>query len=179
MQSIEKKQSDTIAREKSSAETYLLFSDGSVNTKNREGYGAYLYIKESEIKAVTAENIKERIGIKHFEKVSSTRLEIKTLIWAIENIVKPSTLLKVYTDSQTIIDLPRRRAKLEETRFIAKNHKPLNNADLYQEFYKLYDTIPFQLHKLKGHKAKHEKTAIDHVFSWVDKAARKALRNTS
>lgn len=75
----------------------------------------------------------------------------------------------VYTDSQNILSLLDRRQKIENKLF--KNHTE------YKEFFNLVDNCNLKIIKIKGHKPKIKKDNIDKIFSVVDKAARKALRN--
>jgi len=53
-----------------------------------------------------------------FEQTSSTKLELQTLLWALGETITLANgddmTLTVYTDSQNIIGLPRRRARLEQ-----------------------------------------------------------------
>jgi len=151
-----------------------LFTDGSVNTKSKIGYGAYLAVTDHE---TPLEKLKSQVKIKRFESTSSTKLEIQTLLWAItENSVFTRKLV-IYTDSQNIIGLPFRRAKLEQNSYYSKNNKPIKNHIEYKEFYKLIDLLDFDLIKLSGHKVSKQKDYIDILFSIVDRASRYALRN--
>ena len=83
----------------------------------------------------------------------------------------------MYTDCQNILNLELRREYLELNNYFSKNNKRLNNYLLYQEFYKLVDTLDCTFIKVKGHKRKKEKNDIDNIFSLVDKASRRALRS--
>jgi len=58
----------------------MLFTDGSVNTKLKIGYGAYLIVTEDEL---STESLKTQVNIKRFENTSSTKLELETLLWAL------------------------------------------------------------------------------------------------
>jgi ribonuclease HI len=100
-------------------------------------------------------------------------------------------ILTIYTDSQNIITLPSRQTRLESNNYISRNHKPLANAELYQEFYRLtgdrshrlsngnsniYTANKYIFVKVKGHKISSEKDKVDQLFSLVDQAARRRLR---
>ncbi|GAI87110.1 unnamed protein product [marine sediment metagenome] len=61
-----------------------LFTDISLNSKEKIGFGSYLIIPESDLKNVTLELIKINVQLKKFKSTSSTKLEIETLLWAIE-----------------------------------------------------------------------------------------------
>jgi ribonuclease HI len=164
----------------------LIFSDASVDLKLGVGFGAYLAIAESELELIggKADILNSRLKIRQFTATSPTQLEIETVLWALQEVApQPSASaadIILFTDSQSIIDLPRRRTRLERSGFTgAASGKVLKNAGLYSAFYELQDRMVFKLVKLKGHRKGADKTLLDRVFSCVDKAARKALRASS
>jgi len=169
-----------------------LFTDGSVHTQSKFGMGAYLLL--SDINA-SIDSLHDKVKLKRFDNTSSTKLELQTLLWAVNEVNTKDNgkdiVLTVYTDSQNIITLPARRARLESNNYISRNHQPLSNAELYQEFYQLIDDCPHSFTscsssictsnkyifvKVKGHKISSEKDKIDQLFSLVDRAARRGLR---
>lgn len=152
----------------------ILFTDGSVNTDTKIGYGACLAV--SDIK-LSLEQLKALIKIRRFENTSSTKLELQTLLWALNDINADGKMLIVYTDSQNIVGLEGRRSRLEKNDYKSKKNKLLNNYELYQSFYKLTDTINCKFVKIRGHKVSSQKDYLDKIFTLVDRASRKALRN--
>ena len=108
-----------------------LFTDGSVHPPSRMGYGAYL--------AVTDASTDHEVQLKQFENTSSSQLEIETLIWALHEL-QPKAVT-VYTDSQTLVGLPGRRARFEERNYQTRQNKPVKHTDLYREFFNLTDQI--------------------------------------
>lgn len=163
----------------------LLFSDVSVDPQLRTGFGAYLAITETDagIASVTETTLKDKITVKQFALTSSTQLEIETILWALQKLTRQqsvstlATNVTVYTDSQGIIELPRRRTALELAGFTSiGGNKPLKHAGLYRAFYQLHDKLGFELTKLKGHSKRDDKSRLEEIFSYVDRAARKALR---
>ncbi len=152
----------------------MLFTDGSVNTKSKIGYGAYLIVTEDEL---STESLKTQVNIKRFENTSSVKLELETLLWALNENDFSENKLKVYTDSQNIISLLGRRDRLERNNYQSKKNKLIRNYQLYQEFYKLIDMITdCRFIKVHGHKRSIQKDDIDQIFSIVDRASRNALR---
>lgn len=154
---------------------FLLFTDGSVNVQTKVGYGASLFIAEKEINDV---GLHLKVNVQRFENTSSTKLELQTLLLALEN-VDANLQLIVYTDSQNIIQLLERRQRLEQNNFCSKKGVPLNNNDLYKKFYQIIDKLSCEFVKVKGHQPTRQKDDIERVFTLVDKASRKALRNES
>ena len=152
----------------------ILFTDGSVNTLSKVGYGAYLALTEPEH---SLEELIKQVNVKRFVQTSSTKLELQTLLWALNEIQTAGRKLIVYTDSQNIIGLPARRERLEQNDYRSKKNIRLGNYQLYQEFYLLTEQLDCDFIKVRGHQATKHKDDLDRLFTLVDKASRKALRD--
>ena len=150
-----------------------LFTDGSVNTRSNIGYGAYLAVSEP---GLALDSLRPRVKVKRFEHTSSTKLELQTLLWALSDIQAVGRKVIVYTDSQNILGLLERRARLEKNDYHSKNHKRLKHYELYQAFYRVIDQLDCKLVKVRGHQAADQKDDMDRLFTLVDRASRKALR---
>jgi ribonuclease HI len=154
-----------------------LFTDGSVNTKSKVGYGACLLLDET---SGPITSLKNKVKTKRFDATSSTRLELQTLLWALNELPAlrhaKEIELTVYTDSQNIIGLPDRRERLERDDYFSRSKKRLKNYELYQEFYLFLDRVQCKLVKVKGHPPSSERDHITERFSLVDEGARQALR---
>ena len=151
----------------------MLFTDGSVNTKSKIGFGAYLAVAEL---GLPIDLLRERVKVKRFEDTSSTKLELQTLLWALGDIQDLESKLIVYTDSQNILSLQGRRGRLEKNNYRTKNDKLIRNHELYKEFYRTADKLDCVLVKVSGHKVSSRKDEIDRLFTLVDRASRNALR---
>lgn len=150
----------------------LVFTDGSVNTTSKVGYGAYLVIAENEL---LLEN-KSKVKLIRFEDTSSTKLELQTLVFALQEIKTNDTII-VYTDSQNIIGLMGRRERLEKNNYYSKNKILLKNQELYKAFFRITDRLDCEFVKVSGHKSSKQKDDIDKIFTLVDRASRDAQRN--
>lgn len=154
-----------------------IFTDGSVHTQSKVGYGAYLVVADL---ATPIASLQDAVKVKRFEQTSSTRLELQTLLWALSETIALSdgadTTLTVYTDSQNIMNLPSRRARLEQNDYFSSKNKRLNHYELYQQFYRLNSRLNGKFVKVIGHQASNRKDQIDRLFALVDRAARRALR---
>ena len=115
-------------------------------------------------------------SIKQFENTSSTKLELQTLLWALNEIEIQNRKIIIYTDSQNIISLQGRRNRFEQNNYYTKKNKLITNYKLYQEFFRLIDLQNIEIHKIKGHKQTSNKDYIDQLFTLVDRASRNALR---
>ena len=154
-----------------------IFIDGSVNNQLKIGYGAYLVVSEL---GAAIESLKDTVRVRRFEQTSSTKLELQTLLWALSETIALDSgsdmVLTVYTDSQSIIRLPGRRTRLEESNYFSSKNNQLNNYELYQEFYRLNSSLTCEFVKVIGHQPSSKKYEIDKLFSLVDQASRRALR---
>jgi len=170
----------------SSIDSYTLFTDVSLDTGHKCGIGAYLFIPVSFLReknhSISREDIAVRLKIRRFENTSSTRLEVQTVLWALDEIERkvpkhsPMTL-HIYTDSQCVAGLQGRRARLSSSNFISqKTGQPLKNADLYRTFYELNDEMGFSVTKVSGHTPASSRDTVHHIFACVDQEARKALK---
>lgn len=153
-----------------------LFSDGSVNTKTNVGYGAYIQmLEDTPFDASMALDVK----VKVFEQTSSTKLELQTLLWALDEVKGDADEIVIYTDSQNIISLPKRRERFQQSGFLTKKNILIANHLLYKAFYKMIDNVSCTLVKVKGHKRTEEKNELDFFFTLVDRASREALRKSA
>ena len=150
-----------------------LFTDSSVNPQEKIGFGSFLILEEKEI---SFEEMKKNIKIKRFENTSSTKLELQTFLWALDEINDKNIIIEVYTDCQNIIGLENRREKLEKNHFHSSSGKLMNNHELYKKFFEKIDELNLTFIKVKGHKKNSLKDEIDTIFNLVDKASRSALR---
>ena len=151
----------------------MLLTDGSVNTQSNIGYGAYLAVSE---RGLSLDSLRTRVKVKRFEHTSSTKLELQTLLWALNDIQVLGRKVIVYTDSQNILGLQGRRDRFEQNDYRSKKNKRLSNYELYQEFYRVIDHLDCELVKVRGHQVSNQKDDISKLFTLVDRAARKALR---
>jgi len=151
----------------------MLFTDGSVNTHSKIGYGAYLAVSE---RGLSLDSLRLRVKVRRFEHTSSTKLELQTLLWALGDIQALRSRVIVYTDSQNIIGLQGRRDRLEQNDYRSKKNRRLNNYKLYQEFYRMTDQLDCEFVKVRGHQVSNQKDDIDRLFTLVDRASRNALR---
>ena len=154
-------------------EKFILFTDGSVNTKLNIGYGAYLAVTETEIQSGNPDQL---VKVKRFEETSSVKLELQTLLWALNEVKNFNGKIILYTDSQNIIGLPGRRARLEKNEYYSKQNRRITNWELYMDFYRVTDELNIEIKKVTGHKKTSTKDNIDRLFTLVDRASRKAVR---
>ncbi len=85
--------------------------------------------------------------------------------------------INLYSDCQTLTDLLRRRDKLQANDFVSgKKKTELANADLYKEFYALYDLIKPQIIWVKGHSRNAGQSVEQKNFQIIDQKVRKELR---
>lgn len=151
----------------------ILLTDGSVNPTSKVGYGAYLALNSVDEQISRAMKC---VKIKRFENTSSTKLELQTLLWALEETRSSSTIKTVYTDSQNIVGLLGRRIRFEKNDYYTKAGKLIANHELYRKFYDKVDALGIEIIKVKGHQPFSQKDKLLKLFTLVDQASRNALR---
>jgi len=151
----------------------LVFIDGSVNPKVRIGYGAYLAIFEHEL---SHDSLQSKVKLKRFEETSSTKLELQTLLWALSQVNGKNERITVFTDSQNIIRLPGKRDAFVQNDYRSAKNVLLNNHELYREFYQIMDHLDCEFVKVQGHQPSSQKDRFDRLFTLVDRASRKAMK---
>ena len=152
-----------------------LFTDGSLNPQSGIGFGVYLLLDKLEF---DTPELKKKIKIKKFECTSSTKLELETLLWALDEVSLKNFKIVVYTDCQNIIGLPQRRDGFERKNYMTSKGSVIKNHDLYKAFFKKLDILDCEFIKVKGHKKLSIKNNIDEIFTLVDRVSRDALRKT-
>jgi len=157
-------------------EELILLTDGSVNTKSNIGYGAYLSVPSL---TLSFDKLKTRVKVKRFENTTSTKLELQTLLWALGDIRSIKNKLIIYTDSQNITGLMKRRERLEKNEYRSRNNDLIANHELYREFYALTDRMNCRFIKVIGHQPSSQKDFIHLLFALVDRASREALRGNN
>jgi len=150
-----------------------LFTDCSVSPRTGRGIGGYLCMEST---SDPSESLAESIELKTFKKVSSTELELRTLLWALKTVEKTGETLFIYTDSQNIAGLPHRRKRLEEDDYRNSSGEVLQHKKIYKEFYRMMDKFNFEVIKVKGHSPSDQKDEIEDLFSLLDRSTRKELR---
>ncbi|MFV7790172.1 ribonuclease HI [Aliarcobacter lanthieri] len=151
-----------------------IFIDSSVNPQQKIGFGAFLEVSDDNL---LVDDLKKIIKIKRFDDTSSTKLELQTLLWTLDEIgIITDNTIEVYTDCQNIIGLQSRREKFELNDYKTSTGKTINNHELYKLFFQKIDKLNIDFIKVKGHKKNSLKDEIDTIFNLVDKASRNALR---
>ncbi|MGC1402401.1 MAG: RNase H family protein [Thermodesulfobacteriota bacterium] len=161
-----------------------MFTDVSLYPELRSGVGGYLIVPSTSLMGspenMARSEVAERLVLRRFEDTSSTELEIRTVLWALEEYQKEKGPglgnLRIYTDSQCLAGLLKRRPGLVDKAFISKRtNRPLKNAALYCRFYQFYDELGFEIIKVAGHTPSRSQDPVHRIFSWVDREVRKAL----
>jgi ribonuclease HI len=161
---------------------FALFADVSVSPGLKLGAGVYLMVPASFLdtppRLVGIPEIAGRLKVRRFEDTSSTRLELQTVLWALTEIrQKPQRSLTIYSDSQCVSGLLKRKPRLLSEGFLSKKtNRQLGNASLYRTFYELHDELGFHVVKVAGHSGSRTHDTVHRIFSFVDKEARKALK---
>ena len=164
---------------------YFLFTDASLNPGFKVGVGGYLLVPESFIKTpsnrINISELDELLVLRRFEDTSSTKIEVQTVLWALEEYCIGSTISKpgklhIYSDSQCVEGLLPRRARLESSGFHCRGgNRLLKNASLYGKYYEFHDRLMFDVTKVAGHTRSRSRNTVQYIFSFLDQKVRKAF----
>ena len=135
---------------KAQTEDFAIFTDVSVSPGLKLGVGAYVRIPASFLEAFAGRpKITGMLKVRRFEGTSSTRLELQTVLWALtENRQGPHGSLTIYSDSQCVSGLLKRKPRLLAGGFLSKKtNRQLGNASLYRTFYEFHDELGFHIIK--------------------------------
>ncbi len=166
--------------------SYYIYTDGSFNNRTQLGVMGFMIFDNSQ-EHESEEISSALIQTYTIKEESNIRVELQSALLALEHIEncvvdsnRPENQygnINLYTDCATIMNLSKRREKLETSQFITKSkNEPLKNADLYRRFFKLYDKLLPAIHWIRGHSPKRKKDFIERNFSFLDKLVRKKLR---
>jgi len=160
---------------------FALFTDGSLNPQRRLGIGAALLVPmdylSAEAKRVEAGAIAAQLVTRQFHDTSSTKLEVETVLWALQANEKRDGTLTLFTDSQCVAGLKDRRSRLEASGYISgRTGRSINNAALYQDFFTLADRLDFTVQKVSGHSDYRYQDTVHRIFHYVDREARRQLK---
>lgn len=158
----------------------------SLDPKRKLGVGAYLVVPASFVEvpphSIERSAVTERLVVRRFEDTSSTKLEVQTVLYALEDFQNElkgdgPVKLQIYSDSQCVAGLLARRQRLEAGRFISrgKNHQ-ITNASLYRKFYEFHDSLGFEIIKVSGHARSFSHDTVHRIFSCVDREVRQELK---
>jgi ribonuclease HI len=157
-----------------------LFTDVSVDPGLKLGVGAYIALPAS--LRIEKSEVAARLNVRRFEDTSSAKLEIQTVLWALEEYQRGSRIpghgkLLLYTDSRCVSGLLKRRPGLLARGFLSRGtNRPLRNAPLYRAFYEFHDELGFEVIKVEGHSRSGHRDGAHLIFSFVDREVRKSLR---
>jgi ribonuclease HI len=167
---------------------YYLFTDASLNPGLKAGVGGYLLIDEllynNSPERIDILKLEKNLKLRKIEDTSSTKLEVQTVLWALEEYCNSTEFttgdqtLHIFTDSQCVDGLLSRRSGLESRSFRSRGgNRPHRNALLYKNYYTLHDRLKFTVTKVKGHTSSGSRNTVQFIFSLLDRNVRKALKS--
>ena len=165
--------------------SHALFTDVSVNPQSRLGVGACLLLPIQFLGTACDDIDRAELSgnciSRRFTDTSSTLLELQTVMFGLlmykDKVAKPLRGdLKLYTDSQCVAGLSRRRESLENKGYHSlKTGLLLANASLYRDFFVISDELGLEVVKITGHSRASSHDSLKRIFSVVDRYARREL----
>lgn len=143
-----------------------IYTDGSCHTQLKIGAWAAVILIANDKKTLTGTA----------NNTTHQRMELMAAIEALSYVQHhfPMVInINLITDSQYVIGLPARMQKLQAANFITKQGKPIQNADLVQQLYKLSESFNIDFIKIQAHLKK--KSEADYNIE-VDRLSRQMVR---
>lgn len=146
----------------------LIYTDGSCHTQHRIGGWAYLVIAGNERKYLTGTEA----------ETTHNRMEIIAVLEAIYYTTSKygyEVEMKIYSDSQYVIQLPGRFASLQAKNFVTKKGTAIQNEDLVKKLMEVLAKIKYEFIKVKAHQHSND---IPTYNIEVDRLAREMVRKS-
>lgn len=124
-----------------------IYSDGSCHTKLKIGaWAALIFIAN------------EKIVLKSVEKdTTNNRMELLGVIESVKYILENKIdyeVLEIYSDSQYVVNLTRRKDKLKQQNFLTSTGKNFPNTDLVKILIEFIETLSIEFVKVIAHQKK-------------------------
>jgi ribonuclease HI len=143
-----------------------IYTDGSYNPKFRIGaWVSLIFIQDKKILINGSESI-----------TTHNRMELLSAIKAIDYLIEKSILfhkIRIYSDSQYLVNLADRRIKLNNNSFHTQKGKIIQNYDLVKKILDFENSINIEFIKVPAHKKNCSGNNYNVV---VDKLSRKIVR---
>jgi ribonuclease HI len=121
-----------------------VFTDGSCHTQFKTGGWASIIFMDN-----------AKVTLKGSESdTTHQRMELTAVLEALLYIQKQDQLsspITIYSDSQYVVGLLKRRERLTVTEFMTNKLKPVRNADLVRMLIKFFNTMDIDFVKVKAH----------------------------
>ena len=143
-----------------------MYTDGSCDPLRRIGSWAAILLIDD-----------QKLVLKGKEPdTTHQRMELTAVLSALEYL-KLNQLsarpIHIYADSQYVINIPKRRAKLESNSFLTNGGQPIRNADLVKNLIQYFDNSVIEFIKVAAHQ---KISAIENLNREADKLARGIIR---
>lgn len=148
--------------------TINVFTDASFDPKTKTGSwaGIVLFGKN------------EKVLSDILQDISQHGLELLSILECLDYIkehFREYNLIRIYTDSEYVENLPDRRDRIENNDFLTSKGNEIAHKDLLMRFYKCFDVFNLEIERVIGHQKSGASVVSDYNRK-VDKMSRKLLR---
>ncbi len=149
-----------------SQEVITVYTDGSCNTIHKTGGWAAIFLMNG-----------NKIVLKGTEKdTTNQRMELTAVLKALEFVqlnLGLGHLVNVCTDSQYVVDIEKRMARLQTNKYRTKQGNPNRNEDLVRSLVRYINHMSITFTKVVAHQKEDE---TENLNREVDKLARRIVR---
>ncbi len=147
-------------------DTIIIYTDGSCNTDySIGGWASILFIGHEKI-----------VLSGYLTQTTHQRMELHAVIKSFEHLVKinlSNLPVLLYTDSQYVVDLPKRSGKWKISGFFTNRGLPIRNIELVQELVDYFAILKLTIFKVKAHQLRGNENSNREV----DKLSRSIVRD--
>ena len=152
----------------SSNQSITIFTDGSCHTKYKSGGWASIVIRGSNRIVLEGRTL----------NTTHQRMELTAVLEALKYIERDGMIqheITIYSDSQYVVDLLKRKEGITLADYRTKKFKPIRNADLVKELISFMGLPNIRFIKIKSHQRLSDEESI--LNREVDVLSRKNMRS--
>lgn len=148
-----------------------IFTDGSCHTQIKTGAWAAIILREN----------KKEVLKGCYKNTTHNQMELLSVIKALEYVENKKIKydkIEVFSDSQYVVDIIRRKDKLESSSFLTKAGKQIQNVELLKALINYINQLNIEFYKVIAHQKANENINYNReVDILVRKTLREEIRN--
>ena len=152
----------------STKQSITIFTDGSCHTQLKTGGWAAIIISANEKIVLQGTTL----------KTTHQRMELTAVLESLKYLVRKELIQEetfIYSDSQYVVDLSKRKKQLLLTNFLTKKSKPVRNTDLVKELVAFMALPSIHFIKIRSHQKLSDPES--RLNREVDALSRKNMRS--
>ncbi len=165
---------------------FYVYTDGSFSRATNVGVAGFMIFDNADDHTMQQTSL-AKIRTVLMKEENNIRVELRSALAALDEVRQSGIApggqrrrdeeIHLFTDCNALVNLPTRREALEASQYRSKRGGGfLKNADLYREFFEIYDDMHPIIYWTKGHSPRTKRDFVQENFSFLDKLVRRQLR---